>query len=95
MDHLAAEDRQGVLTKPPGALGRLETIAIHLASLQGQEKPVIDQVEIVVYAADHGVVAEGISLFPQVVTYEMVTSTNISSKHIICRKLLVIGFEDV
>jgi nicotinate-nucleotide--dimethylbenzimidazole phosphoribosyltransferase len=68
----AAESRQGVLTKPPGALGRLESLAIRLAGLQGREKPEIGQVEIVVYAADHGVVAEGISAFPQVVTYEMV-----------------------
>ena len=68
----AAEARQGVLTKPPGALGRLESIAIQLAGLQGREKPQLETVEIVVYAADHGVVAEGISAFPQVVTYEMV-----------------------
>ena len=68
----AAEARQGVLTKPPGALGRLETLAIRLAGLQGREKPVIDTVEMVVYAADHGVVEEGVSAFPQVVTYEMV-----------------------
>lgn len=69
---VAAEARQGVLTKPPGALGRLESIAIQLAGLQGREKPQLNTVEIVVYAADHGVVAEGISAFPQVVTYEMV-----------------------
>ncbi len=68
----AAIARQGVLTKPPGALGRLESVAIQLAGMQGQEKPEINQVEIVVYAADHGVVEEGVSAFPQVVTYEMV-----------------------
>ena len=68
----AAVARQGVLTKPPGALGRLESLAIQLAGMQGQEKPQIDRVEIVVYAADHGVVEEGVSAFPQVVTYEMV-----------------------
>ena len=67
-----AEARQAVLTKPPGALGQLESIAIRLAGLQGQDKPDLRQVEIVVYAADHGVVAEGVSAFPQVVTYEMV-----------------------
>jgi nicotinate-nucleotide--dimethylbenzimidazole phosphoribosyltransferase len=70
--HNAAVARQGVLTKPPGALGRLESLAIQLAGMQGQEKPEINQVEIVVYAADHGVVEEGVSAFPQVVTYEMV-----------------------
>ena len=68
----AAETRQGILTKPPGALGRLEEIAIQLAGLQGREKPTLDQVEIVVFAADHGVVDEGISAFPQVVTGEMI-----------------------
>jgi nicotinate-nucleotide--dimethylbenzimidazole phosphoribosyltransferase len=68
----AAVARQGVLTKPPGALGRLESLAIQLAGLQGREKPELNAVEIVVFAADHGVVEEGISAFPQVVTYEMV-----------------------
>jgi nicotinate-nucleotide--dimethylbenzimidazole phosphoribosyltransferase len=68
----AAEARQGQLTKPPGALGRLESLAIRLAGLQGREKAAIDVVEIVVFAADHGVVEEGVSAFPQVVTYEMV-----------------------
>ena len=68
----AAEARQGMLTKPPGALGRLEAVAIRLAGLQGRERPGVGAVEIVVYAADHGVVEEGISAFPQVVTYEMV-----------------------
>lgn len=68
----AAEARQGQLTKPPGALGRLESLVIRLAGLQGREKPAIDVVEIVVFAADHGVVEEGVSAFPQVVTYEMV-----------------------
>ena len=67
-----AEVRQSVLTKPPGALGRLESLAIQLAGMQGQVKPVIERVQIVVFAADHGVVAEGVSAFPQVVTYEMI-----------------------
>jgi len=68
----AAEARQGQLTKPPGALGRLESLAIRLAGLQGRAQPAVDAVEIVVFAADHGVVEEGVSAFPQVVTYEMV-----------------------
>jgi nicotinate-nucleotide--dimethylbenzimidazole phosphoribosyltransferase len=69
---VAAEQRQAMLTKPPGALGRLESLAIRLAGLQGRVKPTIDKIDIVVFAADHGVVAEGISAFPQVVTYEMI-----------------------
>ena len=63
---------QGMLTKPPGSLGQLEQIATHLAGLQGVIKPALDNVMIRVFAADHGVVDEGVSAFPQVVTGEMV-----------------------
>lgn len=68
----AAEARQAQLTKPPGALGRLETIAIQLAALQATPRPCLDQVHITVFAADHGVAAAGVSAFPQAVTAEMV-----------------------
>ncbi len=68
----AAEARQAVLTKPPGALGLLEQTAIRLAALQGSKRPSVEQLYIAVFAADHGVVAEGISAFPQAVTTEMV-----------------------
>lgn len=68
----AAKARQSRLTKPPGALGRLEDVAIHLAALQGTEQPCVDRVHITVFAGDHGVAAEGISAFPQAVTAEMV-----------------------
>ncbi len=68
----AAEARQGMLTKPPGALGRLESIAIQLAAMQGKEKPSLERLRIVVFAADHGIAAEGVSAFPQAVTAEMV-----------------------
>ena len=44
----AAEQRQAMLTKPPGALGRLESLAVRLAGLQGRVKPEIEQIEIVV-----------------------------------------------
>lgn len=67
-----AESRQSQLTKPPGALGRLEAIAIQLAALQGTEQPCVDKVHITVFAGDHGVAAEGVSAFPQAVTAEMV-----------------------
>jgi len=63
---------QGKLTKPPGSLGQLEHIATQLAGLQGVLKPALDNVMIRVFAADHGVVDEGVSAFPQVVTGEMV-----------------------
>lgn len=68
----AAQARQGQLTKPPGALGRLEALAIQLAAMQGCEKPQMGQVQIRVFAGDHGVAEEGVSLFPQAVTAEMV-----------------------
>lgn len=68
----AAEARQAVLTKPPGALGRLEDVAIRLAALQGTSRPAIERVHITVFAGDHGVAHEGVSAFPQAVTAEMV-----------------------
>ncbi len=67
-----AAKRQSTLTKPPGALGRLEALAIQLAALQGARGPRVDRVHIVVFAADHGVAAEDVSAFPQSVTAEMV-----------------------
>ena len=68
----AARLRQTQLTKPPGALGELEAVAIRLAGLQGRECPAIDKVHISVFAADHGVADEGVSAFPQAVTVQMV-----------------------
>jgi nicotinate-nucleotide--dimethylbenzimidazole phosphoribosyltransferase len=70
--HEQALARQASLTKPPGSLGRLEEAAVRLASLQGKEAPGLDKVRIVVFAADHGVVEEGVSAFPQAVTVEMI-----------------------
>ena len=67
-----AEARQGALTKPPGSLGRLESLAIRLAGMQGRVRPALDRIGITVFAADHGVAAEGVSAFPQVVTCEMI-----------------------
>ena len=68
----AALARQGQLTKPPGALARLEDIAVQLAALQGVERPQLQRIHISVFASDHGVAAEGVSVFPQAVTAEMV-----------------------
>lgn len=68
----AAETRQAVLTKPAGALGRLEDIAIRLAAMQGTETPQINKPYIAVFAGDHGIASEGVSAFPQVVTGEMI-----------------------
>lgn len=69
-----ATHRQTQLTKPPQALGALETLAIHLAGLQGREQPRIEHVHISIFAGDHGVVAEGVSAFPQAVTQQMVAN---------------------
>src|SRR5471030_1797590 len=66
-----AEARQQQLTKPAGSLGRLESVAVQLAGLQGQVKPSLDQLWIAIFAGDHGVVAEGVSAFPQEVTGQM------------------------
>lgn len=64
--------RQAQLTKPPGSLGVLEELAVRLASLQRTPQPSAQRVWISVFAADHGVAAEGVSAFPQAVTGEMV-----------------------
>lgn len=66
-----AEARQQQLTKPAGSLGRLESVAVQLAGMQGQVKPTLDHLWIAIFAGDHGVVAEGVSAFPQEVTGQM------------------------
>ena len=66
-----AQARQQQLTKPAGSLGRLESVAVQLAGLQGQVKPSLDHLWIAIFAGDHGVVAEGVSAFPQEVTGQM------------------------
>ena len=68
----AALERQGQLTKPPGALGQLEDLAVRLAQMQGVERPSVDNAAITIFAADHGIAAENVSAFPQAVTGEMV-----------------------
>ena len=67
----AAAERQQQLTKPAGSLGRLEDLAVQLAGLQGRLKPRVDQLWIGIFAGDHGVVAEGVSAYPQAVTGQM------------------------
>jgi nicotinate-nucleotide--dimethylbenzimidazole phosphoribosyltransferase len=67
----AARERQQQLTKPPGALGRLEDLACWLAGRLGSPAPEMPRAEIFVFAADHGVAARGVSAFPQSVTASM------------------------
>lgn len=70
----AAEARNGQLTKPPGALGRLEKLAIWMAGWQGTEKPRAGQPQIAIFAGNHGVTAKGVSAFPAEVTVQMVAN---------------------
>lgn len=66
-----ALQRQAELTKPAGALGQLEPLAVRLAAQQGRVRPELEQVWISIFAGDHGVVAEGVSAYPQAVTVQM------------------------
>jgi len=71
----AARGRQAQLTKPPGALGVLEDVSIQLAGLAGQcPPPVPAPATVAVFAADHGVHAQGVSPWPQEVTAQMVAN---------------------
>ncbi|MDH5392281.1 MAG: nicotinate-nucleotide--dimethylbenzimidazole phosphoribosyltransferase [Gammaproteobacteria bacterium] len=70
--HSQATEHQMQLTKPPGALGKLEHIAIQLAAMQNKKLPEINTVQITVFAADHGIANQGVSAFPQAVTVEMI-----------------------
>lgn len=68
----AAVERNGQLTKPPAALGRLEDLAIWYAGWRGTDRPTISAPQIIVFAGNHGVAAQGVSAFPPEVTAQMV-----------------------
>lgn len=68
----AAKARNAVLTKPPTALGRLEDVAIWYAGWRGEATPKITSPQVLVFAGNHGVVAQGVSAFPPEVTAQMV-----------------------
>lgn len=70
----AARARNGVLTKPPGALGRLEDLAIWYAGWRGDARPQFLSPQIVIFAGNHGVAARGVSAFPAEVTVQMVAN---------------------
>ena len=66
----AAEARQARLAKPPHSLGRLEDLSVRLAGIFGTERPRLGRAGVLVFAADNGVCAEGVSCTPQSVTRE-------------------------
>lgn len=68
----SARKRQQQLTKPAGSLGELERLAVLFAGFQDRSDPQIEKVHIRIFAGDHGVVAEGVSAFPQAVTIQMI-----------------------
>lgn len=70
----AAAKRQDELTKPRGSLGVLEELSVKIAGMRRSALPSLENKAIVVMAADHGVVAEGVSAYPQGVTRQMVAN---------------------
>ena len=92
----SARARQDTLTKPGGALGRLEDISIQLAGIYGQEIPKPESKVVIVSAGDHGVVVEGVAAYPQEVTGQMVlnfigggAAINVLSRYIGARVVVV------
>jgi len=61
-----------VKTKPPGSLGRIEALALQMALAEGTDAPASDPARLLIFAGDHGLVAEGVSAWPQEVTAQMV-----------------------
>jgi len=70
----AARAREVTLTKPPGALGRLEAVSEWLAAWQDRNPPRIDNAQVIVFAGNHGVAAQGVSAYPPEVTAQMVAN---------------------
>ncbi|MDC0658052.1 nicotinate-nucleotide--dimethylbenzimidazole phosphoribosyltransferase [Leisingera sp. SS27] len=68
----SAAARNGQLTKPPGALGRLEDLAVWYGGWRGSDRPEITAPQVIVFAGNHGVMEQGVSAFPAEVTAQMV-----------------------
>jgi nicotinate-nucleotide--dimethylbenzimidazole phosphoribosyltransferase len=92
----AARLRQDTLTKPIGSLGRLEELSIQTAGITGQVIPRLRDKCVLVMAGDHGVVAEGVSAYPQEVTPQMVlnflrggAAINVLARHVGARVVVV------
>ena len=87
----AAEEYQARLAKPPGSLGRLEGLSIQLAGITGHVHNALNKKQLLVFAADNGVVAEGVSSAPQSVTKQQTinlmrgkTGAAVLAKHFGC-----------
>lgn len=70
----SAAERNGVLTKPPGALGRLEDVALWYCAWRADGRPQISAPQVAIFAGNHGVTAQGVSAFPPEVTVQMVAN---------------------
>ncbi len=91
-----AQARQDSLTKPRGALGRLEAISVQVAGITGRALPCIREKAVIVMAGDHGVAAEGVSAYPSAVTRQMVlnflrggAAINVLARHAGARVVVV------
>lgn len=69
-----AKEHEAQLTKPPGALGKLEAISEWVATWQGHYPPKVSRIVVAVFAGNHGVVAQGVAAYPQAVTAQMVAN---------------------
>jgi len=84
-----AQTRLDQLTKPRGSLGRLEELAAWYVAVREELMPTIGKKAVVIFAGDHGVVEEGVSAYPQEVTFQMVANflhggagINVLSRHV-------------
>jgi nicotinate-nucleotide--dimethylbenzimidazole phosphoribosyltransferase len=91
-----AKERQAMLTKPTGSLGRLEQLSIQITGIQGRPISQIKQKAVIVMSADHGVAARGTSAYPQEVTAQMVLNflhggagINVISRQVGARVIIV------
>lgn len=70
-DPAAVQAHLDALTKPPGSLGRLESLALQIGVVLGDPPPPLDRAVVCIFAADHGVAAQGVSAYPAEVTAQM------------------------
>jgi nicotinate-nucleotide--dimethylbenzimidazole phosphoribosyltransferase len=85
------QSRLDSLTKPPGSLGRLEEIALKFALIRGEEMPSPARKGLLVFCADHGIVAAGVSRYPQTVTRQMMRNfvNGGAAINVLCRRLQI------